>query len=602
MAKAIKTKLKKTSSAKTPFKMEWDLGLLYNSEHDPALEADMAKIESAYEAFEKKYRGVSNYLTDEAKLFEVLTDYQNLLETLPLSKPINYFQYRKDLKSTDRVAEANINIISERLTKNENKVLFFELALSKISVATQKQFLESKKLAPFHYFLERLFLKAKHDLTEAEEKIMSRKSLPSYELWVNGTEKMLGGLRIPFGKKQVSLAEALNLIPTLPKKSRRVLHESTIEKLKELGMVAENELNAIIINKKINDELRHFETPYDQTLLSYENDRETLRSLRLAVKDSFNVSQRFYKIKSKMLGIKPLTYAERNIPAGKISGNFKTEKAVAIVKEAFSKIDPMYAGILDRFLKNGQVDFLPQGGKTSGAYCSGNLNAPTFVLLNHVNSFDSVMTLAHEMGHAIHTELSKESQRGLYKNYSTATAEVASTLFEQVAFDSVFETLSSKEKVVALHNKIQDDIQTIFRQIACFNFEVELHDSIRKKGSVSHEDIAALMNTHMKSYLGETVKLTPDDGYFFVHWSHLRRFFYVYSYAFGQLVSKALYGRLKKDKTFSARIETFLRSGGSDTPENIFKKAGVNVTAAGFWKEGIQTIEEEIKQLKKLVG
>src|SRR3989338_6636530 len=94
-------------------------------------------------------------------------------------------------------------------------------------------------------------------------------------------------------------------------------------------------------------------------------------------------------------------------------------------------------------------------------------------------------------------------------------------------------------KMVALHNKIQDDIQTIFRQIACFNFELEIHKTIRKKGNMSKEELSACMNKHMKNYIGH-VELTEKGGYFFVDWSHIRRFFYVYSYAFGQLASKAL--------------------------------------------------------------
>jgi oligoendopeptidase F len=203
------------------------------------------------------------------------------------------------------------------------------------------------------------------------------------------------------------------------------------------------------------------------------------------------------------------------------------------------------------------------------------------------------------MGHAIHHEFSK-SQPVIYEGCSTSTAEVASTLFESFLFYSQFEKLSKEEKIVALHDKIQDDVQTIFRQIACFNFELEMHNTIREKGNMSKEELASVMNKHMKSYLGK-VELTEKDGYFFVGWPHIRYFFYVYSYAFGQLASKALYKKYQEDKTYIEKIKKFLSAGGSMSPEDIFKSIGVDVTKPDFFTKGIESIEEDIKLLKILI-
>jgi oligoendopeptidase F len=250
-------------------------------------------------------------------------------------------------------------------------------------------------------------------------------------------------------------------------------------------------------------------------------------------------------------------------------------------------------------LKNGQIDVFPKKGKTGGAYCSSSTGLPTLVLLNHISSMNSVMTVAHEMGHAIHSELSK-TQPEIYQGYSTAVAEVASTLFENFAFDEVFETLSDKEKIIALHDRINDDISTIFRQIACFNFELELHKEIRAKGFVPKEEMAKLMNKHISSYVGGVMKLKENDGYFFVNWGHIRRFFYVYSYAYGQIISKALYAEYKKDKNFISKIEEFLKSGGSKSPYEIFKSIGIDTSKPEFFEAGLKQIEEDIKMLEKL--
>jgi oligoendopeptidase F len=168
-------------------------------------------------------------------------------------------------------------------------------------------------------------------------------------------------------------------------------------------------------------------------------------------------------------------------------------------------------------------------------------------------------------------------------------------------FEEIFETLSAKEKIIALHDRIQDDVQTIFRQIACFNFETELHKTIRLKGSLSKEEIGALLNKHMSAYLGPKFKLTELDGYFFVNWSHIRRFFYVYSYGYGQLISKALYKKYKEDKKYIHQIKKFLSAGGSKSPEDIFKDIGINTTKPDFFESGLKSIEQDIERLEKML-
>ena len=168
-------------------------------------------------------------------------------------------------------------------------------------------------------------------------------------------------------------------------------------------------------------------------------------------------------------------------------------------------------------------------------------------------------------------------------------------------FAEIFETLSAKEKVIALHDRIQDDIQTIFRQIACFNFETELHRAIRAKGSLSKEEIGALLNKHMSAYLGPRFKMTELDGYFFVNWSHIRRFFYVYSYAYGQLISKAFHRKLEKDSHFIEKVDDFLRAGESKSPYDIFKSCGLDTRKPDIFLEGLASIEKDVATLERLV-
>lgn len=589
-------------SAKSAIKTEWNLGLLYPGGHkDPAIEQDMVAIEAAYEGFARRYVHTTEYTKTEDALFAALQDYENLIIGINSGKPAHYFGLVRALNAQDAVAEAELTKLSDRFTKSGNKIVFFDLALGKIVPELQAAFLKSEKLKPYRYFLQRIFLTAKYNLTEAEEKILSLYGNVSRGMWIDGVDKLVSKKTIIWKKKEIPLPEAMGMLGKLPsQKDRRAIQALITACLKDASDFAESELNAVYTNKKISDELRGFKNPYDSRLLSDEVEESMVNALIKTVQKYSAVAHRFLKLKAKLLKLPHLEYSDRNVGIGKTTTKISFEKGVEIVRAAFARMDPHFAEILDGYLAKGQIDVFPKKGKGGGAFCSGGGKAvPTFILLNHLPDMQSTMTLAHELGHGIHFEMSSQ-QPVLYEGCSTAVAEVASTFFEQVVFDDVFPTLSAKEKIIALHDRINDSISTIFRQVACYSFELALHEAIRTKGFVQKEEIAQIMNDEMKSYLGPAMKLKLDDGYFFVSWSHIRNFFYVYTYAYGDLVSKALYANYKKDPKFIEKIKQFLSAGSSKSPYDIFKDIGIDTSDPKFFEDGIKEIEKDIILLEKL--
>jgi oligoendopeptidase F len=580
-------------------KTVWDLKQLYKSDTDPKIEKDIKAIENTLITFEKKYRNKTDYLKDEKKLLDALKDYEILEEKLSYMRPSRYFYLKHDLDAQNKVVQAKMNVITERLTKAGNHILFFNLQIGKIDTKLQQKFLKSSALKKYHYYLKIQFESGKYTLSEPEEKILSLKRMPAHGLWVQAGQKMITKQVIKWKGKDLPLAEAQNILSSLNTPNRRKLAALISDSLYEISDVVESELNAVIINKKINDELRGYEKPYSATIKSYQNDEKSIETLIKTVTDHFHISHRFFKLKKKILGLSQFQYEDAIARVGKIDKKISFEKGYSIVKSAFNSLDSKYVKIYENFFKNGQVDVYPQKGKRGGAYCMSSENAPTFILLNHVPNMNSVMTLAHEMGHAFHSELSR-NQPLFYQDYTTSIAEVASTFFEAVVFDHVFEMLDEKEKRIALHDKIQDDIGTIFRQTAAFNYELDLHTQIRERGSLSKEEMAALLNKHFKSYLGPVFDLREKDGYRYVSWPHFRYFFYVYAYAYGQIISKALYARYKEDKSYLKEIEKFLSAGGSKSPEDIFKEIGIDTSKPEFFIHGLKSVEEDIKKLEKL--
>lgn len=580
------------------YKTEWDLTHIYKGDPKKMAARDCAQIKKLYLAFAKKYRKNKGHLKNPNTLAKAIEEYENLSKNPAGERPGAYFSHRISLDAQDNEARAEIAKLSDFYANLSNEVEFFGLEIGKISRDLQSKFLKSKELAPFKYFLKKLFENAKYHLSEAEEKIMNLKSTPAHSMWVSGFSKLLSRQTVRFENKDLPIAEAFAKIPTLKTEERRALHGETIKVLEKISDFSESEINAVVTDKKINDKLRGFKMPYEATVKGYENDLKTVKDLVDAVTKNFGIAHKFYKIKMEMLGEKKLAYADRAAKIEEAEIKISFEEAVDKVTKLFGKVDPDFGNFIKEMFAKGLVDVFPKKGKHGGAFCSSGSGIPTYILLNHIDNFHSMTTLAHEMGHGIHAKYSKK-QRPLYEGHTIATAEVASTFFENLVFEEILQNISPKKKVVLLHNKISDDVATIFRQIACFNFENELHLTIRKEGFLPKEKIAELMNKHMKSYLGPVFDFTLEDGYFFVSWPHIRNFFYVYSYAFGQLISDALYERYKKDKTKIKDVIQFLSAGCSDSPENIFKKIGINPNKKLF-ETGLNRIKTNIDELEKL--
>ncbi len=579
-------------------KTEWDLKLLYKSDSDPKIEKDLREIEKLCSTFEKKYRGRPFTQSPQA-LLRVLKESDKLSEFVDSHAPSRYFRFKTDLDSNDSKSFAISTKYGNRLTEAGNKIKFLGLEIAKIPNNKYRLFLNYPTLQPYKYMLTKIFAHAKYNLSEGEEQLEDLLGQPGYGMWVDTQEKLLNQQVIKHKEKDIPIAKAMAGLSDMPKFDRREVHKKINDVLKSISHVSEGEINAIYNFKKIMDKRRGYKKPYSATILGYENDEKAIENFISLVSKKFHIAHRFYKLHARLLKEKKIKLADRGAKIGDIKTKFDFQKSVAMLRIVLGGFDKEYSGIFNKYLENGQIDVYPKKGKTGGAYCAGYGQLPTFVLLNHVDTIRSLETLAHEMGHAIHTELSK-GQPSRYRDYSTATAEVASTFFEQLLSEEIEKSLSKKEHIVLLHNRILGDISTIFRQVACFNFELELHEKIRREGQVSKENIAKLMSKHLRSYMGDAVSVTDEEGYFYVYWSHIRRFFYVYTYAYGQLISRALYEKWKEDHNYAKKIKQFLSAGGSMKTEDILKVIGIDTSKNAFFEAGLKGVEEDIAKLEKL--
>jgi len=589
--------LPKLASIKT----EWDLkNLYYTSEKDPRIEADMVTAEKAYRAFIKKWKG-KDFTRDIQTLKRALREREALAGLPEITRCGRYFSFRMVLNTNDDYAHKQLSLMHRRFMKLVDESLFFTLILGALPKSRQKQLLAEAALTHFHYYLERVFVGGSHHLSEAEEKIINLKSRQSYGMWVDMTEKIIANRSVQWAGKELPINEALEVLNTVPSKQKPKLWKLIISEMEHIAEVAEHEFNAIITDVRTEDELRGYQKPYSATAVRYEDTEKSIESLVEAVSTKgFALSKKFYKLKAKYHGVDVLDYSQKYDSVGK-DMQIDFTQAVVICRDVFYGLKSEYGEIFDRMLEQGQIDVFPKKGKQGGAFSSGQANQPTQVKLNHVNDFKSLETLAHEMGHAIHTQRSKQ-RTPFYEGHSTVTAETASTLFENLVFDAVFKQATKAQQTVLLHDRITRDISTIQRQIACFNTELEIHQTIHSQGAMSKEELRKVMQKHLKAYLGPGVTVNDIDGYTYVYWAHLRYGFYVYSYAFGLLMSTSMATKYKEDNSYIQQIDQFLCAGASDTVANIFKSIGIDTTKADTFTQALKAQEADLKLFEQLVN
>lgn len=592
---------KKYNSKK--WKDTWDLSNLYKSINDPQIEKDVLEAERKIKSFVKKYSNKKNrnYLKNPKDLKQFLDD-DNKLSLLDGSrKPLRFIRLSEDMGNRTDKADKLQKQISERFKKVGLTAQPLFLDLGRVSKEKQKQFINSPLLKDYKYYLETFFEDSKYQLSDKEEKILTLKGSVSSGMWIQGVERSVNKKTVNFEKKEISIAEALGKLSEVNTNKRRKLYSDIKDELKKVADYSEGEINAIVTNKKISDELRGYKKSYDTSFKRDETRAKDILPFAELVTKNFKIAHKYYKLKKDYLGLDDFYYVDRLAKFGEIKKKYNFKDSSKLLLEIFDDIKPEYAETLNSFLENGQIDAYPRKGKSGGAYQWSDKKLPTNIFLNHTNDFNSVTTFAHEMGHAIHSGFTNNAQPIQYQGYSLAVAETASTFFENFAFEKMYSQLNEKEKLIALGEKLDASVATIFRQIAAFNFELELHERIRTEGYLSSKEIADLLSKHMKSYVGPAIKMQDDDGYSFIYWSHFRRPYYVYTYSFGELISNALYESYKADPEYLEKIEEIFKAGESIPPHEIFKKAGIDVSKKEFFELGLKKIEREIKEFERLL-
>lgn len=590
----------------------WDLSPLFSSDADPGIEANLRQVEKKSYAFINAWKDRTDYLRDPKVMQQALGAYEQWKKNWGADGDAGYYYWlRTQQDMNDTELRARFNRVEEFSRKIENDIQFFHLRIAKIPKARQKRFLAYEGLRKYRHFLARIFAEADYLLSEPEEKILNLKSATSYAQWTRMTAGFLAKeerkVLLENNKKGMrTLSEISTLSSHKRKKIRDAAAAAFNSIMEQHADVAEAEMNAVLAHKKVDDELRGFSRPDLSRHISDDIETEVVDALVKAVSERFDIPARFYKLKARLMNVKRLAYHERNVEYGDINEKYPFQKALALTGKVMADLDKDFAAIFQRFVSSGQIDVAPRKGKGGGAFCAHHLaSQPTYILLNHTDTLRDVLTLAHELGHGINNELVRSHQHALYFGTPTSTAEVASTFMEDFVLQEILRHSDDRVRLPIMMMKLNDDVSTIFRQVACYRFEQELHQVFRQKGYLSKDEIGGIFQRHMSAYMGDAVEQSKGSRFWWVYWSHIRYFFYVYSYASGLLISKSLQRSVKQDRAFMGRVKGFLSAGLSDSPQSIFGKLGINIADSTFWGGGLDEVEallDETTALAKKLG
>ena len=350
-----------------------------------------------------------------------------------------------------------------------------------------------------------------------------------------------------------------------------------------------------------NIDFRHFESPISVRNLSNDIPDEVVNTLLDVAEKNAGVFQRFFKLKAKLLGMKQLRRYDIYAPVASSDKQYDYDYAVNLTLDSFRDFDPKVEALARKVFVQSHVDSEVRKGKQGGAFCSsGDPELTPWVLVNYNGTARDVSTVAHELGHAIHAMLA--DHHNVFNTHSSLPlAETASTFAEMLLVDRLLEEETDEAvRRDILFAQVDDAYATIMRQIFFALYEREAHQKVQDGASV--DDLNEAYMENLKTQFGDALEIGDEFKWEWVSIPHIYYYpFYVYAYAFGQLLVFALYQQYKEEgDAFKPRYIELLSAGGSMSPEDILKKAGVDMRDPAFWQGGFDFVANMVDELEKV--
>ncbi len=580
---------------------KWRLDDLYPAFDSPELDAAYKELDAQVTAFEALRPKLSAEMDVE--------DFMEALEASEKSTRIAHRLYSFAglafaADTQDQAAMSAMSRVEQFLADVENRTLFFSLWWKDLDSETAERFMDVAD--DYRYYLEEIRNFKPHTLTEAEEKIVNIKNVTGTNalitLYDSITNRYVYKLEIDGETKEMTRGELMTHVRSGDSDLRAAAYQELYRVYAEDGPILGQMYQTRVRdwgNENIN--LRKFASPISARNLGNDIPDEAVDTLLDVCEKNSNVFQRYFKLKAKHLGVEKLRRYDVYAPVVQSDKTYDFGKAADMVMDSFASFSPELATLAQRVFDDEHLDSEVRKGKRGGAFCwSVNPGISPWVLLNYQGRANDVATMAHELGHAIHAMLAEHHNIFTYHS-SLPLAETASTFGEMMLVDQLLENEADESvRRDLLFRQVDDAYATIMRQAYFALFERKAHEMVKENASV--DELASAYMENLAKQFGDSLDVSDEFKWEWVSIPHIYHTpFYVYAYAFGQLLVLSLYKQFKAEgDSFKPRYLKLLSAGGSQAPEKILSEAGINIRSAEFWQGGFDVIKELVEQLEAL--
>ncbi len=582
---------------------KWYLGELFPAIDSPELQAAFDNVEEQVTSFE----GVRGKLKPDMEI-------ENFLEVVRASEAMTRIVYKVyafaelsfSADTQDQNAQSLMGRVQQFVAEMQNRTLFFSLWWKDLDEKDAQRFMEAS--GDYRYYLEEMRHFKPHTLSEPEEKVVNLKDVTGSSALINlydaMTSRYVFKLQVNGEVKELTRAQLQPYIQGPDADLRARAYQELYRVFGEDGPIlgqmyqtrARDWHNENII-------MRKFSSPLSVRNLANDVPDEAVSTLMEVTKKNSKIFQRYFKMKAKHVGLPSGKLRRYDIyaPVAKSDKPFEYDAAAKMVLDSFTAFDPRIGELARRVFDQDHLDSEVRKGKRGGAFCASITPEMTpYVLLNYTGNARDVATLAHELGHAIHAMLASHHSTFTFHS-SLPLAETASTFGEMMLTEKLLaEENDEAVRRDILFKQMDDAFATILRQIYFAMFEREAHEMIQKNASTDELSVAYMEN--LKEQFGDSVELSDEFRWEWVSIPHIYHTpFYVYAYAFGQLLVFSLYQQYKAEgEAFKPKYLKILSAGGSEAPANILADAGIDIRSAKFWQGGFDVLSGMVDELEKL--
>jgi oligoendopeptidase F len=581
----------------------WDLSPLVDGDAEAGVRGQLEEAAARATAFAQRHAGRVSEL-DSAGLTEAMVELAAITELVGRAASFASLRFATD--TADPARGAQLQFVQERATEVETKLLFFELEWAALPDDDAERLLDDDSLSFAAHHLRSARRYRPHLLTEPEEKILAEKSIASQSAWARLFGEQVAALRVHTADdEELSLEVALSRLQLPDRDMRRSTAEAVSATLQPELRTRAFIYNTLLYDKAVEDRLRHYRHWLASRNLANEASDESVMALIQAVRARYDIPQRWYRLKARLLGVDRLADYDRAAPVLPEDVSFAFAEARDLVLDTYDSFSTEAGRVTRRFFDEHWIDAPVRPHKRGGAFCAYTVpSVHPYVMLNYTARRRDVLTMAHELGHGLHAALA--APQGVFQQSTPLTlAETASVFGEALVFGRMLDAATDDDaRLSLLAERIDGAVATVFRQMAMNRFEHLVHTRRRAEGELSVDRFNEAWVESQSELFGDSVDIT--DGYR-SWWSYVPHFIntpgYVYAYAYGQLLALSVYGRyLEEGPSFAPRYLQLLAAGGSRSPEELGAIVGIDLSDPGFWDAGLALVEHQLTAAEELVA